>query len=154
MNTYGYVLNNPINLIDPKGLNPLVRPVPFPPLIPITDGNGYTWTDSDSAYLLRKYLLGLCSVLPKCQIYLSAALGNDSSSKGETAEETECKNGDDCDLYLEQSLPSRDGKTYTCIYKGKGRMFTFQQAVGYSCPPIDKETCMVDTRYIMPPARY
>lgn len=57
-------------------------------------------------------------------------------------------------LVFVRESPSYDGKTKACLYKRKGHMFTFPQAVGYSCPPINQETCMVDTRYIMPPACY
>ena len=75
---------------------------------------------------------------------------NPASNKGK-----QCENEDNkCDLEFVREMPSYDGRTKTCVYRRKGQMFTFSQAVGYACPPIDKQKCMVDTSYIKPPARY
>lgn len=65
----------------------------------------------------------------------------------------QCKDDDDCDIEFVRETPSFDGKTKTCLYKRKGTIFTFPQAVGYACPPIDRKRCLVDTTYIRPPAR-
>lgn len=130
VNTYGYVEGQPIGQIDPSGLLGSVI------------GRGVV--------VGGQVAVGICARYPKACINAARAAG---AAIGAACAGTEKEEGP-CEMENIGSRPSYDGKTYTCVYKNKGHIFTFPQAVGHACPPVDKKRCMVDTSYIVPPARY
>ncbi|MEE8058681.1 MAG: hypothetical protein V3T17_12740 [Pseudomonadales bacterium] len=99
----------------------------------------------------------LAWVLPVCEAVAGAATTTRYAQhiyrfwKLITAFDTEEETS--CDMEFVQERPSFDGITKTCVYRTKGTLFTFPQAVGFACPPVDLERCLVDTSFIQPPAR-
>lgn len=133
INTYGYAESNPVNRIDPTGLTSLAACA--------NPANAAACADA-----------GMIAA-PK-PVPVPVPVPNDTANNYEKCPSTNNNNDKPCDIVFIREMPSYDGKTKACLYRRKGTMFTFPQAVGYECPPINLETCMVDTRFIMPPARY
>ncbi len=139
-NPYVYAHNNPLKFYDPNG---------------------------EAAQAAMGCLAGSWAGPVGCgvgaaAVTLATAVGVSMMVSGDTPQDhtgsetdtKKCKDDDECDLEFVREMPSFDGKTKACIYRRKGVMFTFPQAVGYPCPPIDRKRCMVDTSFIRPPARY
>ena len=130
VNTYGYTLQNPILNIDPTGEMSIAGGLAGAGML----GSVYCLLNQAHCQQLSQ----LCS----------DALDNLTSMKDPESKENKC------DMKLIRKMPSYDGKTFSCVYTSKGSTFTFPQAVGYACPSIDMERCLVNTNEIMPPARY
>lgn len=159
LNTYAYVRNNPLGSTDPLGLEPNEACVAACTVGGglIGGGIGYVGGGLLGAGGGTLVAPGVGTVGGAVSgSKLGGALGAVAGSTvGNAAGQAMCPDDEKkCDLEFVREMPSYDGKTKTCIYKRKGTQFTFPQAVGYPCPPINQETCMVDTRFIMPPARY
>jgi len=126
INLFGYSSGSPIMHSDPRGL---------------------TAAAPAAAIALCVRSPAACGAIA---LAICKSLGMCSTTVPETCE----PENDKCDLKFVRELPSYDGVTKACWYERKGVMFTFPQAVGYACPPIDWERCMVDTSYIKSQARY
>jgi len=139
MNSFGYVGGNPINGVDPFGLTAL--PAAGAALVAFCSRNPAACAATGIA---------ICQSLGLCSVPAIDPPFNPASNKGK-----QCKKDDSkCDLEFVREMPSYNGRTKACVYRRKGQIFTFPQAVGYACPPIDKKKCMVDTTFIKSPARY
>lgn len=149
-NTYGYVGGNPLIYSDPRGLQAGTVAGCAAGVLAGPGGCGVG--------AVIGTLINLGGGLYVGHQMMTSDLGDDAFSEEATSDAASenCINEDADKCYIEfvRELPSHDGITKTCWYRRKGTMFTFPQAVGYPCPPIDKKRCLVDTSFIRPPARH
>lgn len=155
VNTYVYVKANPLKYVDPSGLTPEGTAIGGAigagvggVVGGIVGGSGGTLV-APGVGTVGGGIVGAGQGAVDGAV-IGGVIGDVVSDAIE-----QCKNDyKPCDLVFVREMPSYDGKVKTCWYQRKGTMFTFPQAVGYACPPINQKTCMVDTSFIMPPARY
>ena len=140
LNTYLYANANSVRYTDPLGLFTGVLPAPAAPPVGATgspDGAGRERAPRNFKQLGREL-----------RDLLFNEDGNDPADSpiAPPAEEPKQCN-DDKKCWFERQV-YYGGPEKTCVYKQKGAfgIITIRQWAGKPCPPIDPNTCWVDTR--------
>jgi len=148
LNTYGYAYSNPNRFADPQGLA-------VPAVIAACLANpACTAAVTTGARAVVGAVARALAGGATTAAVLSVPGDTQQDQSASSSQPKQCEDDTNCDLEFVREMPSYDGQTKACLYRKKGEIFTFPQAVGQACPPVDKKRCMVDTSYIRPPARY
>jgi hypothetical protein len=141
MNTYAYVKENPTNAIDPLGLKDttgtIIR-IPIPG-VPGLENNGASDGGQSSS----------------SDAYENQGRGRhdrlvDRPGRSVRSDNTDalCPPSDSLPkkpkCYFEREV-YYGGPEKACLYRQPGSIFTIRQYANKACPPIDPETCWVDT---------
>jgi RHS repeat-associated protein len=132
ISTFSYVGGRPITGIDRLGL----------------DGNISDYLKPATRICVGALRLSAAGVSAVVLAAVGAATYSnpgDACSDDPSRKRQECKPKEDepqCKFLREVK---HGGPTKTCLYKGRGNIFTFPQYTDKPCPPIDPVTCIVDT---------
>ena len=132
LNTFGYVLGNPLIYSDPNGLNPAAGCAVGAFGGPIGCGIGAL----AGTVILVAAAGTLSGDVPKEDLGETQCIDD---------EETECNMKFVMEVYW-------GGPTKTCRYQSEV-LFTFPQDADLPCMPVDKKRCLVDTSFMGPKAR-
>jgi hypothetical protein len=148
---------NPVNLVDPFGLQPDQSCVNGCTFVGGVIGGGV-------GYLGGGALGGIGGslALPGGGTIAGAVSGAEGggaagaaagSAAGHGVGEKLCPDDNNqCDMKFVREV-YYGGETKTCVYKEKAGMFTFPQDKELACMPVDKQRCLVDTSFMGPKAR-